>query len=157
MALLQSAQRPLLIVGKGVAYARAEAAINELVRCTDVPVLATPMGKGVVDDAGPHSVGPARSLALKEADVVVLLGARLNWMLHFGRSPRFDSNVKIIQVPAPTRGHFQSKYFKNPFLKTPLAACCAETKFALMFHKVTNNQRLLTAEESNVARILKHV
>lgn len=56
------------------------------------------MGKGVVDDSGIHSVGPARSLALQKADVILVLGARLNWILHFGRPPRFDPNVKIIQV-----------------------------------------------------------
>lgn len=56
------------------------------------------MGKGVVDDVDVHSVGPARSLALQKADVILVLGARLNWILHFGRPPRFDPNVKIIQV-----------------------------------------------------------
>lgn len=56
------------------------------------------MGKGVVDDTDINAVGPARSLALQKADVIVLLGARLNWILHFGRPPRFDSKVKIIQV-----------------------------------------------------------
>lgn len=56
------------------------------------------MGKGVVDDVDIHSVGPARSLALQKADVILVLGARLNWILHFGRPPRFDSNVKFIQV-----------------------------------------------------------
>lgn len=63
-----------------------------------IQVLATPMGKGVVDDSDVHVVGPARSLALQKADVVLVLGARLNWILHFGRPPRFDPNVKIIQV-----------------------------------------------------------
>ena len=96
--ILKSAQRPLVIVGKGVAYSRAENAINEFVKQTNIPVLATPMGKGVVDDADVHSVGPARSLALQQADVILLLGARLNWILHFGRPPRFDPKVKIIQV-----------------------------------------------------------
>ncbi len=56
------------------------------------------MGKGVVDDVDAHSVAPARSLALQKADVILVLGARLNWILHFGRPPRFDPNVKIIQV-----------------------------------------------------------
>ena len=56
------------------------------------------MGKGVVDDGDIHSVAPARSLALQKADVILVLGARLNWILHFGRPPRFDSKVKIIQV-----------------------------------------------------------
>jgi 2-hydroxyacyl-CoA lyase 1 len=56
------------------------------------------MGKGTLDDRHPLSVGAARSTALKDADCIILLGARLNWMLHFGKSPRFDPNVKIIQV-----------------------------------------------------------
>lgn len=65
---------------------------------TSTQVLATPMGKGVVDDNHVNSVAPARSLALQKADVILVLGARLNWILHFGRPPRFDPNVKIIQV-----------------------------------------------------------
>lgn len=56
------------------------------------------MGKGVVSDTDVHCVAPARTTALQYADVIVLFGARLNWMLHFGRAPRFDPNVKIIQV-----------------------------------------------------------
>lgn len=96
--LLQAAQRPLVIVGKGAAYARAEIAVRQLIHQTNLPFLATPMGKGVVPDNAPHSVAPARTLALQKADVVLLLGARLNWMLHFGRPPRFSKGVKIIQV-----------------------------------------------------------
>jgi 2-hydroxyacyl-CoA lyase 1 len=53
---------------------------------------------GLVDDTNPRSVAPARSKALLEADVVLLLGSRLNWILHFGRPPRFNPNVKFIQV-----------------------------------------------------------
>jgi 2-hydroxyacyl-CoA lyase 1 len=56
------------------------------------------MGKGVVPDEHPLSVAPARGLALQQADVVVLLGARLNWIMHFGLPPRFDAKVKTIQV-----------------------------------------------------------
>lgn len=96
--LLCSAQRPLMIVGKGAAYARSENVINQFVKMTNIPVLATPMGKGVVDDGSVHSVGPARSLALQKADVILVAGARLNWILHFGRPPRFDSKVKIIHI-----------------------------------------------------------
>lgn len=58
----------------------------------------TAMGKGVLPDNHENCVSPARSLALQKADVILLLGARLNWMLHFGRPPRFNPNVKIIQV-----------------------------------------------------------
>lgn len=96
--LLESAQRPLVIVGKGAAYARAEVQVRQLIHQTNLPFLATPMGKGVVSDTDVHSVAPARSLVLQKADVILLLGARLNWMLHFGRNPRFSPDVKVIQV-----------------------------------------------------------
>ncbi|TRY93287.1 hypothetical protein DNTS_010845 [Danionella cerebrum] len=94
--LLGSAQRPLIIIGK--AYARAEREIRELVDVTGVPFLPTPMGKGVLPDDHPNCVAAARSRALLQADVIVLLGARLNWILHFGLAPRFSPHVKIIQV-----------------------------------------------------------
>lgn len=63
-----------------------------------MPFLATPMGKGVVPDSHSLCVASARTYALQNADVVLLLGARLNWMLHFGKSPRFNINVKFIQI-----------------------------------------------------------
>ncbi|CAG7639819.1 unnamed protein product, partial [Allacma fusca] len=98
MDLLRKAERPLVIVGKGAAYARAEKNVNDFIRATDLPYLPTAMGKGVVPDDHPNCISPARSLALQKADVVLLLGARVNWMLHFGQPPRFNPNVKIIQV-----------------------------------------------------------
>jgi 2-hydroxyacyl-CoA lyase 1 len=61
------------------------------------------MGKGTLDDRHPLSVGAARSTALQNADCIILLGARLNWMLHFGKSPRFNPNVKIIQIDNDTK------------------------------------------------------
>ncbi|XP_041964329.1 2-hydroxyacyl-CoA lyase 1 [Alosa sapidissima] len=98
VTLIKQAQTPLLIIGKGAAYGRAESELTELVERCGLPFLATPMGKGVVSDEHPNSVSAARSRALLHADVVVLLGARLNWMLHFGFTPRFNPHVKIIQV-----------------------------------------------------------
>jgi 2-hydroxyacyl-CoA lyase 1 len=56
------------------------------------------MGKGVMPDSHSLNVSAARSYALKEADVIILLGAKLNWILHFGHTPRFNKNVKIIQA-----------------------------------------------------------
>lgn len=96
--LISNAKRPLVIIGKGAAYARAEGDVRDLIALTNLPILATPMGKGVVSDLSPNSVAPARSLALSQADLVLLLGARLNWMLHFGKSPRYAPNVKVIQI-----------------------------------------------------------
>lgn len=96
--LIMRARRPLVIVGKGAAYSGAEVAVRDLVRTFDLPVLSTPMGKGVVDDDDAHCVASARTTALQHADTILLLGARLNWILHFGRPPRFDPHVRIIQV-----------------------------------------------------------
>ncbi|KAF5296436.1 hypothetical protein FQR65_LT01423 [Abscondita terminalis] len=98
IATLSSAERPLVIVGKGAGYARAEKEVRQLIEETNLPFLATPMGKGVVSDHSKNSVAPARSLALLKADVILLIGARLNWMLHFGRPPRYAPDVKIIQI-----------------------------------------------------------
>ncbi|XP_040065378.2 2-hydroxyacyl-CoA lyase 1 isoform X3 [Ixodes scapularis] len=96
--LLREAKRPLVIVGKGASYARAEKSVREFLESTGLPYLPTPMGKGLLPDDHPQCISPARSKALQEADVILLLGARLNWMLHFGRPPRFSAGVKIIQV-----------------------------------------------------------
>lgn len=96
--LLKGAKRPLIIVGKGAAYARAEHSLRKFIAATNLPVLASPMGKGVIPDTGKQSVASARTLALQKADVILLLGARLNWILHFGRHPRYATDVKVIQV-----------------------------------------------------------
>lgn len=82
----------------GAAYAVSELAVRELINSCQLPFLATPMGKGVVPDGSPYCVASARTEALKNADVIVLLGARLNWILHFGRPPRFHPGVLFIQV-----------------------------------------------------------
>ncbi len=96
--LLRSAKAPLVVVGKGAAYARAESAIRQLIDQTKLPFLPTPMGKGVLPDSHPSNMASARSAALKSADTVLILGARLNWILHFGEEPKWSSTVKFIQV-----------------------------------------------------------
>ncbi|KAL6259839.1 hypothetical protein P5V15_009749 [Pogonomyrmex californicus] len=96
--LLMKATQPLVIIGKGAAYGRAEDSVRELIYSTDLPFLPTPMGKGVVPDTDKRCVSSARTYALQHSDVILLLGARLNWMLHFGRPPRFQSDVKVIQI-----------------------------------------------------------
>ncbi|RAH66244.1 uncharacterized protein BO66DRAFT_414497 [Aspergillus aculeatinus CBS 121060] len=96
--LLKTAKAPLLVVGKGAAYARAEAQLRQLVDRTGLPFLPTPMGKGVLPDSHARNVSSARSAALKHADVVLVLGARLNWILHFGEAPKWSPTAKIIQV-----------------------------------------------------------
>uniref|UniRef100_A0AAX7UW95 2-hydroxyacyl-CoA lyase n=1 Tax=Astatotilapia calliptera TaxID=8154 RepID=A0AAX7UW95_ASTCA len=98
ISVLKAAKTPLVIIGKGAAYGRAETVLRELIEMSGLPFLPTPMGKGVLPDDHANCVAAARSRALLQADVILLFGARLNWMLHFGLSPRFNPNVKIIQV-----------------------------------------------------------
>ncbi|EEB05683.2 oxalyl-CoA decarboxylase [Schizosaccharomyces japonicus yFS275] len=96
--ILIHAKAPLIVVGKGVAYSKAEDAVYNLVEKSGIPFLPTPMGKGCIPETHPLNASAARSSALKSADVVILLGARLNWLLHFGKQPRWSQTVRFIQV-----------------------------------------------------------
>jgi len=83
--LLKNAKRPLIILGKGAAYAQADAHIRSLVERTGIPYLPMAMAKGLLPDTHEQSAAAARSYVLPEADVVVLIGARLNWLLSHGK------------------------------------------------------------------------
>ena len=97
-SLLKSAKAPLVVIGKGCAYARAESHIRAFIDGVGLPFLPTPMGKGVMPDSHPLKVSPTRTVALAGADVVLVLGARLNWMLHFGSKPKWRGDVTFVQV-----------------------------------------------------------
>ncbi|GAB7356175.1 hypothetical protein MBLNU459_g6765t2 [Dothideomycetes sp. NU459] len=96
--LIKLAKAPLLVVGKGAAYARAEDALRKMIENTRLPFLPSPMGKGVLPDSHPCNAASARSTALRDADVVLMLGARLNWIFHFGASPKWNPHARFIQV-----------------------------------------------------------
>jgi oxalyl-CoA decarboxylase len=96
--LLAQAERPLIVIGKGAAYARAEEPIREFVESTGIPFLPMSMAKGVLPDDHPQSAAAARSLVLGKADVVMLLGARLNWLLGHGRAPQWSKECRFVQV-----------------------------------------------------------
>jgi oxalyl-CoA decarboxylase len=83
--VLKGAKRPLIILGKGAAYAQADAAIRALIEKSGIPFLPMSMAKGLLPDTHPQSAGAARSTVLKDADVVMLIGARLNWLLSHGK------------------------------------------------------------------------
>jgi oxalyl-CoA decarboxylase len=83
--LLKGAKRPLILLGKGAAYAQADADIRALVEKTGIPYLPMSMAKGLLPDTHEQSAAAARSYVLPEADVVMLVGARLNWLLSHGK------------------------------------------------------------------------
>ncbi len=114
LEVLKSAKRPLIILGKGAAYAQADDAIRALIEKSGIPFLPMSMAKGLLPDTHPQCAGAARSTVLKDSDVVMLIGARLNWLLSHGKgkswgepgSKKFvhidiepkemDSNVEIV-------------------------------------------------------------
>ncbi|SPC14617.1 oxalyl-CoA decarboxylase [Cupriavidus taiwanensis] len=103
IALLKSARRPLILLGKGAAYARADADIRALVEKTGIPYLPMSMAKGLLPDTHPQSASAARSYVLAEADVVMLVGARLNWLLSHGKGKTWGGPKQFIQIDiAPT-------------------------------------------------------
>ncbi|MDB5897231.1 MAG: oxalyl-CoA decarboxylase [Ramlibacter sp.] len=83
--LLKSARKPLVILGKGAAYAQADAEIKAFVEKSGIPYLPMSMAKGLLPDNHSQSASAARSYVLAEADVVMLVGARLNWLLSHGK------------------------------------------------------------------------
>jgi oxalyl-CoA decarboxylase len=85
ITLLKSAKRPLIVLGKGAAYAQADADIRALIENTGIPYLPMSMAKGLLPDTHQQSASAARSYVLPAADVVVLIGARLNWLLSHGK------------------------------------------------------------------------
>src|SRR6202021_1428345 len=101
--LLKGAKRPLILLGKGAAYAQADAAIRALVETSGIPYLPMSMAKGLLPDNHPQCASAARSFVLAEADVVVLIGARLNWLLAHGKGKTWRAPEKFIKVDiAPT-------------------------------------------------------
>jgi 2-hydroxyacyl-CoA lyase 1 len=95
---IAEAERPLLILGKGAAWSDAAPELRELVERLQIPVVPSPMGKGVLPDDHPLCVAGARSYARRNADLIVLAGARFNWIFHFGQPPRFAEDVKVVQI-----------------------------------------------------------
>ncbi len=96
--LLATAQRPLVILGKGAAYARADEEIRSFIESTGMPFLPMSMAKGLLPDDHAQSAAAARSFAIGHADVVMLIGARLNWMLSHGKAPLWSENTRFVQV-----------------------------------------------------------
>ena len=165
LEVLKGADRPLIILGKGAAYAQADEAIRALVEQSGIPYLPMSMAKGLLPDTHPQSAGAARSLVLKESDVVMLIGARLNWLLSHGKGkawgdqpkkfvhidiePReMDSNIRITApvvgdigscVQAMLEGMGKTKWAPPPAAWTDMVKDKVETNIARMAPRLQNN------------------
>jgi oxalyl-CoA decarboxylase len=99
LTVLRGAKRPLILLGKGAAYAQADDDIRALIEQSGIPYLPMSMAKGLLSDRHPQSASPARSFVLAEADTVLLIGARLNWLLAHGKGKTWGKEPKqFIQI-----------------------------------------------------------
>ena len=98
LELLASAKNPWVLIGKGAAYAQAEDEIRAFIDATDLPYQPMSMAKGLIPDDDPHCTASCRGLAMRTADVVLVIGARLNWMLNYGKGKHWNPDVKFIQI-----------------------------------------------------------
>ncbi|MDM4141774.1 MULTISPECIES: oxalyl-CoA decarboxylase [Mycobacterium] len=114
--VLAHAQRPLIVLGKGAAYAQADNVIRRFVESTGIPFLPMSMAKGLLPDSHPQSAAAARSLAIARTDAVLLVGARLNWLLGHGDSPQWSPDAKFLQVDIAA-----AEFDSNQRIDAPLA------------------------------------
>ena len=99
VALLKSAERPLIILGKGAAYSQADDQIKSLVERSGIPYIPMSMAKGILPDNHQQSAAAARSLVLRGSDVVMVVGARINWLLSHGKGRTWgDDPKKFIHI-----------------------------------------------------------
>ena len=162
--VIKNAERPLIILGKGAAYAQADDEIRAFVEKSGMPYLPMSMAKGLLPDTHSQSAGPARSLVLKEADVVVMIGARLNWLLSHGKGKSWgnkpkkfvqidiepkeiDSNVKIVAPLVGDIGSCVSELLKSMGDKWPTPS--TDWTEAVSSKKETNVKRMAPKLQNN--------
>src|SRR5712692_9151286 len=107
IALLARAERPVILGGSGVWWSDAAAAFKAFVDATGIPFYTTPLSRGTVPEDHPLAFLNARSTAFTDADVCLTVGTRFNWIIQFGRPPRFGKDLKVIRVDidASDMGH----------------------------------------------------
>lgn len=126
LQVLRRARRPLIVLGKGAAYAQADGTIRKFVEDTGIPFLPMSMAKGLLPDSHPQSAAAARSLAIARADAVLLVGARLNWLLGHGEAPQWSADVKFVQIDIAA-----SEFDSNRPIEAPLVGDIGSVMSAL--------------------------
>lgn len=165
--VLREAKRPVILLGKGAAYAQTDKAILELVEKTGIPFLPMSMAKGLIPDSHELSASAARSFVLKEADTVLLLGARLNWLLSHGKGatwgasqPKEWGNKRFIQVDISA-----TEMDSNVAIEAPLVGDIASCVDALLAKMGSNPPKadgawvasIMEKKQKNVAKMAENL
>jgi oxalyl-CoA decarboxylase len=154
--LLSRAERPLAVLGKGAAYARAEAEIRTFIETTGMPFLPMSMAKGLLPDDHPQSAAAARSYAIGNADVVLLMGARLNWLLSHGRPPLWNQNTRFVQVDISPTEIDSNRAIAAPVvgdIKSALAAFNAAIKPGQIGRQAAWMDEVTKRKQQNIERM----
>jgi oxalyl-CoA decarboxylase len=158
--LLAGAERPLVVLGKGAAYAQADARIREFIESTGIPYVPMSMAKGLLPDDHPQSAATARSLALKKADVVMLVGARLNWLLNHGEAPQWNPDAKFIQVDIEPKEMDSNQPIAAPLvgdIESVLDALAERTKPGQIAAPAAWREELGARSAQNVAKMAERL
>ncbi|QXE38297.1 MULTISPECIES: oxalyl-CoA decarboxylase [Streptomyces] len=158
--ILEGAQRPLVVLGKGAAYAQADERIREFIESTGIPYVPMSMAKGLLPDNHPQSAATARSLALKKADVVMLIGARLNWLLNHGEAPQWNPDAKFIQVDIEPKELDSNQPIAAPLvgdIESVLEALSERTKPGRITAPTAWREELAARSKQNVAKMAERL
>lgn len=158
--LLAGAERPLIVLGKGAAYARADESVREFVESTGIPYVPMSMAKGLLPDDHPQSAATARSLALKRADVVMLVGARLNWLLGHGDAPQWNPDARFVQVDIAANEMDSNQPIAAPLvgdIGSVMDALVERSKPGRISAPAQWREELAAKSEQNVARMAKRL
>ncbi|MFV0243402.1 MAG: oxalyl-CoA decarboxylase [Qingshengfaniella sp.] len=122
--VLKSAKKPLIILGKGAAYAQCDDKVKELVETLGFPYLPMSMAKGLLPDTHPQCASAARSMVLKDSDCVFLIGARLNWLLGHGKGRQWGTEPKkFVQIDIEPKVMDSNQPFAAPLVGY-MESCC---------------------------------
>jgi oxalyl-CoA decarboxylase len=154
--LLATAQRPLVILGKGAAYAQADEEIRSFIETTGMPFLPMSMAKGLLPDDHAQSAAAARSYAIGHADVVMLIGARLNWLLSHGKGPLWSESTRFVQVDISPTEMDSNRPIAAPVvgdIKSALSAFNAALKPGLIKPSATWLDEIAQRKQKNIDRM----
>ncbi|MEU1475156.1 oxalyl-CoA decarboxylase [Streptomyces sp. NPDC005760] len=157
--LLASAERPLVVLGKGAAYAQADAKVRQFIESTGIPYVPMSMAKGLLPDDHPQSAATARSLALKKADVVMLIGARLNWLLGHGQTG-WNPDAKFVQIDIDPKEMDSNQPISAPLvgdIESALDALAERTKPGQITAPSAWREELGARSAQNVAKMAKRL
>lgn len=126
--LLSGAKKPLIIIGKGAAYSQADEKVKQFVESSGIPYLPMSMAKGLLPDDHPQCAAAARGFVLGNADVVMLIGARLNWLLSHGKGKKWNPDAKFIQLDIDAKEIDSNRPIAAPVVGDIGSSLCAILK-----------------------------